>query len=98
MTPQASNTWSDSLQQQTREAIEQIPVTRDGNIHFKNPTLGYAFATPDDLMDATLMCAPKQAVMRTALWMLTRCWRPDGPWIEAAAPGKTPCAHFQNQS
>jgi hypothetical protein len=59
MTPQASNTWSDSLQQKTREAIEQIPATRDGNIHFKHPTLGYAFATPDDLMNATLMLRSK---------------------------------------
>lgn len=59
MTPQASNTWSDSLQQQTREAIEQIPVTLDGNSHFKHPTLGYAFATPDDLKNATLMLRSK---------------------------------------
>lgn len=59
MTPHPTNNWSDSLQQQTREAIEKMPLTLDGNIHFKHPTLGYAFATPDDLTNASLMLRSK---------------------------------------
>ena len=49
MTTHPTSHWSESLQQQTREAIEQIPVTPDGHLHFKHPTLGYAYATLDEL-------------------------------------------------
>lgn len=51
--------WSETLQQQTRDAIEQMPVTSDGRIHFKHPTLGYAYATLDDLMHDRLILHAK---------------------------------------
>ena len=41
--------WSHRLQQQTRDAIEELPVTADGHLHFKHATLGYAHAAYDDL-------------------------------------------------
>lgn len=41
--------WSERLQQQTRAAIEQMPMTVDGRLHFKHPALGYAFAIVGEL-------------------------------------------------
>jgi hypothetical protein len=49
MTSHPTTNWSDGLQQQTRDAIAQLPVTPDGQLHFKHATLGYAYATYDDL-------------------------------------------------
>ena len=57
-TPEASN-WSVGLQLQTRHAIEQIPVTSDGCLNFKHPTLGYAYATLDDLIHERLVLRSK---------------------------------------
>ena len=51
--------WSETMQQQTRDAIEQMPVTSDGRIHFKHPTLGYAYATLEDLMQERLLLHAK---------------------------------------
>lgn len=59
MTNLQSNAWSETLQQQTRDAIEQMPLTPDGRIHFKHPTLGYAYATLDDLMQERLLLHAK---------------------------------------
>jgi hypothetical protein len=58
MTSPPSN-WSEELQQQTRDAIAQLPVTADGCLHFKHVTLGYAYATYEDLCDNRLMIANK---------------------------------------
>ena len=55
MTTHPTSTWSESLQQQTRQAIEQIPVMPDGQLHFKHPTLGYAYATIDELIHDRLV-------------------------------------------
>jgi hypothetical protein len=55
MTTHPTSTWSESQQQRTREAIEQIPVTPDGLLHFKHPTMGYAFANLEDLMHDRLI-------------------------------------------
>lgn len=60
MTNHPTSSWSDSLQQQTREAIEQIPVTPDGNLHFKHATQGYAYATVDDLCHDRLVLHCKE--------------------------------------
>lgn len=57
MTNLQSNVWSKTLQQQTRDAIEQIPMTRNARVHFKHPKLGYAYATLDDLMQERLITA-----------------------------------------
>ena len=54
-----TSSWSQSLQQQTREAIEQTLVTPDGRLHFKHPTLGYANATLDDLSHDRLLLRSK---------------------------------------
>ena len=62
MTTHPASSWSESLQQQTRDAIEQMPVTPDGRIHFKHPTLGYAYATPDDLFNDRLLLRPKTGI------------------------------------
>jgi hypothetical protein len=59
MTTSQASSWSESLQQQTRHAIEQIPVTSDGCLHFKHLTLGYAYATLDDLIHERLVLRSK---------------------------------------
>ena len=59
MTTYATSSWSESLKQQTRQAIAQIPVTPDGQLHFKHPTLGYAYATLDDLIHDRLLLRSK---------------------------------------
>ena len=59
MTTHLTCTWSENLLKQTREAIEQIPVTPDGQLHFKHPTLGYAYATLNDLMHGRLLLRSK---------------------------------------
>lgn len=59
MTNHPTSSWSDSLQQQTREAIEQMPVTADGNLHFKHGTQGSAYATVDDLCQSRLVLHAK---------------------------------------
>ena len=53
-TPTTSN-WSESLQQQTRQAIEDIPVTPEGRLHFKHAGQGYAYAKLDDLCQDRLI-------------------------------------------
>jgi hypothetical protein len=60
MTSHPTSHWSENLQQQTRQAIAQLPVTPDGQLHFKHPTLGYAQATLDDLMHDRLILHSKQ--------------------------------------
>ena len=59
MTAHTTSTWSESLQQRTRKAIEQIPVTPDGQLNFKHPTLGYAYAAIDDLVHDRLILRTK---------------------------------------
>ena len=54
-----SSPWSEKLQQQTRDAIEQLPVTADGHLHFKHPTLGAAYATLSDLCNDRLVLHSK---------------------------------------
>ena len=62
MTTHPASSWSERLQQQTRDAIEQVPVTPDGRIHFKHPTLGYAYATFDDLFNHCLILRSKTGI------------------------------------
>ena len=59
MTTHPASSWSENLQQQTRQAIAQLPVTPDGHLHFKHPTQGYAHATLDDLMHGRLLLRSK---------------------------------------
>lgn len=59
MTTHAKSGWSEGLQQQTREVIEQLPMTPDGNIHFKHHTMGGAYATLGDLCNDRLVLRSK---------------------------------------
>ena len=59
MTTQLTCTSSENLLKQTRDAIEQIPVTPDGQLHFKHPTLGHAYASIDDLLHDRLVLRSK---------------------------------------
>ena len=59
MTTQLVSTWSKNLLKQTRDVIKQIPVTTDGHLHFKHQTLGYAYATIDDLVHNRLVLHSK---------------------------------------
>ena len=47
--------WSETLQAQTRDALEQLPVTPDGMLHFKHAVLGFASADLGDLMHDRLL-------------------------------------------
>ena len=54
--------WSEALIQQTRDAIDELPVTPDGRIHIKHPTRlilhaqtsseEYCFAAVETLLQA----------------------------------------------
>jgi hypothetical protein len=49
MTSNPTSSWSENLQQQTREAIKETPITPDGRLHFKHPTQGYAYVKVEEL-------------------------------------------------
>jgi hypothetical protein len=51
--------WSDSLQAQTREAIDDMRGAPDGLLHFKHKTLGYGTMNLVDLVSKTLILQPK---------------------------------------
>lgn len=53
--------WSVSLQEQTREAIDEMRVSPDGLLHFKHKTLGYGSIKLDDLVNHALVLRPKNA-------------------------------------
>ncbi len=59
MTNHSAPVWSAALQQQTRDAIEQLPLTSDGKLHFKHPTLGGACASLNDLLNDQLLLQVK---------------------------------------
>ncbi len=59
MTTLPTTAWSETLRQQTRDAIEQMPVTLDEHTHFKHPKQGYAYATVDDLLNDRLILHAK---------------------------------------
>lgn len=55
--------WSESLQAQTREAIDDLSIGGDGRLHFKHKSLGYAFSEVTDLIDVIkLTCKRTSAV------------------------------------
>lgn len=59
MPNQAASPWSDSPQQQTRDIISAMPITRDGRLHFKHATLGYASAALEDVFNNRLLLRDK---------------------------------------
>lgn len=59
MTNHAASPWSDSLQQQTRAIIAEMPITHDGRLHFKHATLGYASAALEDVFSHRLLLRSK---------------------------------------
>ncbi len=55
-----STSWSETLQQQTREAVEGIQIMPDGLLHFKHKTLGYAASGIEDFVrDGIVLRAKK---------------------------------------
>ena len=56
-----TNTWSEGLQQQTRDAISEMQVSpHDGKLHFKNHDNRYAFMTIQDLLCGKLSLTDKE--------------------------------------
>lgn len=56
-----TNTWSEGLQQQTRDAISEFRVSpHDGNLHFKNHDNRFSFMTIQDLLCGQLSLADKE--------------------------------------
>ena len=51
----ASPPWSESLQQQTRSAIEELSVPPDGLLHMKHKFLGFAAIDVLDLLQGRLL-------------------------------------------
>lgn len=54
------NTWSEGLQQETRDAIGEMRINPDGKLHFKNHDSRYAFMTAQDLKLGKLSLADKK--------------------------------------
>lgn len=47
-TSNPSSSWSETLQQQARDIMEEAPDTPDGRLHFKHPTQGNAYAEVEE--------------------------------------------------
>lgn len=62
MTNPNHSPWSEALQQQTRQALEYPPITRDERVNFKHSSLGYAWASADDLCEGRLVLHPWQGM------------------------------------
>ena len=56
-----TSTWSESLQQQTRDAIEHRFTGPDGKLHFKHIEDGFAFARMEDLIQYRLLLVDKES-------------------------------------
>jgi hypothetical protein len=54
------NTWSEGLQQQTREAIGEMRINPDGKLHFKNHDTRGAFIQAHDLVCGKLSLTDKE--------------------------------------
>ena len=54
MTTISTDSWSETLQLQTREAIRLMPLTPNGSLHFKHTSQGFAFITLDELLQDRL--------------------------------------------
>ena len=52
--------WSQSLQEQTREAVDEMRVAPDGLMHFKHKTLGYATISFDNICVNRFLLQPKK--------------------------------------
>ena len=51
--------WSGSLQQQTREAVENLQIGPDGLLHFKHKTLGYAVSSIEEMLGKVITLQAK---------------------------------------
>jgi hypothetical protein len=51
----SSSAWSDSLKEQTREAIAEMRAFPDGKLHFKHKTLGYGVVSFEALASNVLL-------------------------------------------
>lgn len=49
-----TKTWSEGLQQETRDAVSEMRINPDGKLHFKNKHKGHAYMSAQDLMSAKL--------------------------------------------
>ena len=49
-----NNTWSQGLQQETRDAISEMRINPDGKLYFKNKHKGHAYMSAQDLMSGKL--------------------------------------------
>ena len=56
-----TNVWSKNLQQQTREAIRDMPINPDGKLHFKNRDKRSAYMTVQDVLCGKLSLADKES-------------------------------------
>lgn len=54
------NTWSEALQQETRDAIGEMRIGPDGRLHFKSRGKGSAFMTAQNLACGKLLLANKE--------------------------------------
>lgn len=50
-----NKSWSEGLQQQTKDAISELHFSPDGNLHFKNINGGCAYITVQNLMKGNLL-------------------------------------------
>ena len=53
--------WSQILQEQTREAVDEMRVAPDGMLHFKHKALGYGTISKESLASESLVLCSKNA-------------------------------------
>ncbi|MFB9123562.1 hypothetical protein E2553_16055 [Paraburkholderia dipogonis] len=56
-----NNPWSETLIEQTRGALQSLPVTLDGNLHLKNADDRFGHIGLRDLMTGTLTVTDKRS-------------------------------------
>ena len=55
------NFWSESLQQQTRDAVENLFVGIDAKLHFKHHQKGSAYISLEDLVQSKFLLVSKKS-------------------------------------
>ena len=57
----STSSWSESLQEQTRDAIAKIAVGPGGKLHFKHRTNGFAYMSLGNLVEGRLLLIEKKS-------------------------------------
>lgn len=56
-----SKRWTEGLQEETRQALEEMRINPDGKLYFKNRNGGGAYMTAQDLMNRKLTLTDRES-------------------------------------